>query len=432
MKTRRRSHAESGSALVTILFIMMVGLMVVAAALTWTFSSHSMTHRYSQYTRCIAAAEAATEKAVIAINDDYDKLGQAYVVNNLSKYRGLVPTRTEHERWGNFTFKDGAGNPGKIQVDYIKGTNLTSISPKYKGLLGFPSTFRVVARAGERNSTMSVGSASVQQQVLTSLIPVYQFAMFYNMDYECSALPVMVVGGPVHCNGDMYLTPHGGLTFNNDVTCTKKILRSAKSGNVFGGTGPVTFKAAHDGGVGSLVLPIGTNNSLAAVREIIEIPPASEQPESPMGQQRLYNKADLIVLVSNTTVRVSTGRDLSFGHLLLTNEMFWIKTNVVFYNGREKKYHRCTEIDVGKLRQFNDTNIWLKPLLIAGEGNIRTIFVMDFRNQTATTNNAVRLVNGQTNLPKGLTVTTPLPLYIKGDYNCPVAAHLGTTNTTQT
>src|SRR5687767_9146299 len=148
LQTSRQRKGITGSALVTMLFIVMVGLIATAACLMWTVNSHSMTHRYSVYTRSIAAAEAATEKAVIAINDDYDKLGQTYVVNNLNKYRAMVPTRNEHERWGEYTFTDKAGTAGRIQVDYIMGTNLTAVSPRYKGLLGYPSTFRVVARAG--------------------------------------------------------------------------------------------------------------------------------------------------------------------------------------------------------------------------------------------------------------------------------------------
>ena len=73
------------------------------------------------------------------------------------------------------------------------------------------------------NSPLPV-KAAVEQQVQLTLIPIFQFAMFYNLDYECNALPVMNVTGPVHCNGDIYLTPINTLTFSNDVTCTKTII----------------------------------------------------------------------------------------------------------------------------------------------------------------------------------------------------------------
>src|SRR6185503_18868896 len=41
----------------------------------------------------------------------------------------------------------------------------------------------------------------------------------------------------------------------------------------------------------------------------------------------------------------------------------------------------------------------------------------------------IRLINGQTLPSRGLTVASPNPLYVKGHYNQPTTAHLGTTNT---
>src|SRR5262249_39605914 len=59
------------------------------------------------------------------------------------------------------------------------------------------------------------------------------------------------------------------------------------------------------------------------------------------------------------------------------------------------------------------------------------LYVDDMRTESSSTEAGVRLVNGQTILPQGLTVATPNPLYVLGNYNAPAAA-LGSTNTTQT
>lgn len=434
MKLLKRKLSQ-GNALVAVMLMIMISLIAVGAALSWTMSSQNMTYRHSQYTRTVAAAEAATEKAVIAINDDYKRYGQVYVVSNLNQYRAMVPKPNESSRWSKYKFTDAAGNADRIQVDYIQGTNLVEVSPKYKGLLGFPATFRVVATAREKNSSLNVNGA-VKQEVLSSLIPIFQFAMFYNLDYECSALPLMTVNGPVHCNGNIHLTPWNGLTFRTNITATKQILRSPKSGNTKGGNGPVTYGGARDGGVSTLALPIGTNNTPAAVRQVIEMPPAGEDPNSTMGQQRLYNKADMIILVSNNSVRVTSGRMNNFTNIIGTNQYgSWLRTNVPipFYNAREQKNILYTEIDIGRLRMWNTntiaTNNSLRPHLAYGD--VRVIFIADFRS-TNTTQPGIRLVNGQTNLPQGLTIASPQPVYIKGHYNCPVSAHLGTTNTTAT
>jgi hypothetical protein len=64
-------------------------------------------------------------------------------------------------------------------------------------------------------------------------------------------------------------------------------------------------------------------------------------------------------------------------------------------------------------------------------GTIRTVYVTDQRTQTSGTESGVRLINGETLLPQGLTVATPNPLYVKGNYNAP-SADRGTANTSQT
>lgn len=415
-----------GSALVTVVLIISGSLLILGATLRWMSSNTTFNHRYNQYTRSVAAAEAATEKVIVNINNDYKVYGQVYVLNNLDKYRGMVPTKTENAAWGNYRFSDTQGAGSRIQIEYTKGTNLTSVSSQYRGLLGFPSTFRIISRAQEANSPVQVKGA-VEQQVQVSLIPLYQFAMFYNLDYECGAGPAMVISGPVHCNGNMHIHPGTGVIYSNDVTCTKKILRTVKPGNPnAAGTGPVTYKGAHDGGVSTLTLPIGTNNSIAAVREVIEVPPPGEDQYSAIGQQRLYNKADMIILVSNTTVRVTSGRYNDFStSILLPN---FISTNATFYNGREKKTVRCTEIDIQKFITWN-TNILLNPLrLLLPYTDVRVIYVADFRS-TNTSQPGIRLVNGQTLPPQGLTIASPHPVYVKGHYNCANAAHLGTANT---
>jgi hypothetical protein len=419
-------------------------MLLIGAALTWTSGQKSLTQRYSQYTRSVSAAEAATEKVIVAINQDYRNSGPAVVMKNLDKYRTLVPKASEYAEWRKFRFLDSKGNLDRVEVEFVAATNFASVSSQYRGLLGYPNVFRIISHAQEINSPMKVDGA-VEQQVQVSIIPLYQFAMFYNLDYECTALPAMMVNGTVHCNGDMYLAPHTSLTFNNDVTCTKKIYRTSKQGNSYPGKGPVVFNGASDGGVSTLTLPIGTNNSSAAVREVIEIPPATEDHLSAMGQQRFYNKANMIILVSNTTVSITSGRETGFKNKVSPLLQDFISTNNTgFWNGREGKRIRCADIDIKKFIDWkNDksrnTITYPAPLLgllgelinIPGE-EIRVIYVADFRTTNSTVQMGIRLRNAQTLPAEGLTVVSPHPVYTLGHYNCPDNSHLGTTNTSKT
>jgi len=194
--------------------------------------------------------------------------------------------------------------------------------------------------------------------------------------------------------------------------------------------GTVVFDGAADSGVSTLNLPIGTNNTPAAVQQVLQIPSPLEDPYSGIGAQRYYNKADLIILVSNTNIVAESGLSTLFDRQVPTNELAtFFTTNVSFYNQREGKTIRALQIDVGALTRWNATNSDVSPAL--PQRNVATVYVADLRTFASTNEPGIRLVNGTNLPPMGLTVATPDPLYVLGNYNAPPSA-LGTTNTTAT
>src|SRR5687767_5707079 len=102
MKVCLGNHHNRGSAVIGVLVLIVVSMIVLSATLSWTFTNVRLNHRHNQYTRCLGAAEAATEKAIVTLNTDYKSYGQAYVENNLEKYRQLVPTKQENIAWADF------------------------------------------------------------------------------------------------------------------------------------------------------------------------------------------------------------------------------------------------------------------------------------------------------------------------------------------
>lgn len=260
-------------------------------------------------------------------------------------------------------------------------------------------------------------------------IPIFQFGAFYDLDYECAAIPAMAFGGAVHCNANIYLTPHTGITYRKSVTSVSNILLDAKQGNMVGGTAAVTNLYGWRACAERLSLAIGTNSW----REIVEIPPPEENRDSDIGRERFFNKADMIILVSNNLVRVTSGRYNNFETTIQLQD--FVATNGVFYNGRERKIVRVAEIDIGKFI------VWKKdvlrnpisfPLVGGTARDITTIYVADFRPTNVTHQTGIRLRNANTLPAEGLTVASPHPVYILGHYNCPNAVYLGTTNTTTT
>ena len=95
----------------------------------------------------------------------------------------MVPTKTENAAWADFKFYDSSGYLDRMDVIFTKGTNLVPVSKNYKGLLGFPSTFRLTASAAEVNTPLRVKGAVVQE-IQVSLIPIYQFANSLNLSVQ--------------------------------------------------------------------------------------------------------------------------------------------------------------------------------------------------------------------------------------------------------
>lgn len=275
---------------------------------------------------------------------------------------------------------------------------------------------------------------AVCQDVQVASIPIFQFAIFYGLDLEINTMTTMNVNGRVHCNGNIYTYPGATVTFKGTVTSVGDIIKTRKPGDPAYSSSPpsgqLVYQQQKETGVAALTLPIGTNNTPAAIRKVLEIPPASEAINSGMGQQRYYNKAELNILVTNNTVSVAAKTPLS----ATSSAIPWaeiaplVSTNKSFTDQREGKSVKVTEIDVSKIQSWSLTNATVQSVLGPGKP-VNLIYVADSRSTTSSQLDAVRLVNGQTLPSRGLTVATPNPLYVLGHFNQPTSAHLGTTNT---
>jgi hypothetical protein len=416
--------------------LILLGVSFAMAGSIYLYTSHTvrLNKRLNDYYLAVAAAEAATEKVLSQVNSDYKTFGSGYVVSRLSYYATQVPTTSEAADWSNFDFMDLSGQANRVEVQYTALSGFLPLGGQYGSLRGFKNRMRILANARPHSSLDGV-VGSVYQDLEFTRIPIFQFAAFYNVPLEIHPGADMTITGPVHCNTNIYLSPGATLTFDGDVTSSGTIYHAwnplSPKGPSFDGT--IVFHGAHDSGVSTLSLPIGTNNSPAAVHQVLEVPPGplplgSEDPLSSLGQQRYYNSADLIVVVSNSNVSVTSGRWNSFASSLTTNEVArFVSTNVSFFDKREKRDIQAIQIDVAGLRSWNATNTSIRPYL--PQHDVRTIYVNDRRVQASKAESAIRLVNGTSLPPQGLTVATPSPVYVLGDYNVSPAAK-GTTNTT--
>jgi hypothetical protein len=418
------SKHRAGYALVIVLFFCAIGLLLLATTLQRANGNSSLTNRRNAYVDTVEASEASTEKVIAELSSDFLNGGAATVSGKSSVYHSRVPLSSENVRWNKFQFKDKKGNKDSTEVALVADWASAPLISQYQGLNGYAATYRVTSYA-QSIKGRDKPSAAVQQDVQLAVVPVFQFTIFYNMDMEICPGPNMTIKGRVHSNGNLYSQPQAQLTFMGDVTSALKII-AGKSPNdpSIRTPGTITFNGEHDGGVNSLNLPLGTNNSPAAVHAIIDIPPVGESPNSVMGQQRLYNQADLIILVYDNSVDVHGGNTVNGNGATFNwaSASAFLSTNTSFYDFREAKTIKTTQIDIGKMNTWYQGQNKLKGLT--------SVYVADLRSQNSSTEPGIRLVNGQTLMASGLTVATPDPLYVQGNYNVD-STQLGTANTSK-
>lgn len=419
-----------GYALLMVMVFSAIAITVLAASMNWTASNAVNNERSVQLTISAAAAEAATEKLVSRMMNDYNNGGEATVYNNLDSYRTNIPTTAESSYWSTFSFADAQGTTNRNYAARTQTQIYTNLSGQYAGLLGFASQYRVISNVRQTNGRFDITNA-VSQDLQLASIPVFQFAIFYNSLLEFSTAAPLVIDGRVHANSNIYVGSGSPLTFNRNVTTTRSIDNPAWAGQGSGGWGgTVTYNAPISTNSSSLSLPIGTNNTAAAVREVVNMPPSGELNTSAMGQERYFNKAELQILVSNSTVTVKVQNpfDASPVTINFSNASYFITTNLTFTDQREGKTILTTEIDVGRFNTWAATNASVISKLGAGNAP-NLLYIADNRTTTASQLTGVRLKNGLALPSRGLTVATPNPAYVLGNFNCTNAAHLSTTNT---
>jgi len=434
---------EEGFSLLMVMLFIGLGFLLMTGVLNYSSANSTATDRYNEYYTTLAASEAATEKIVGNIAHYFQNFGVAGVDNQLTNFGNMYPTAAEllgvgwQDEWGSYDFMNPVGGNNSTYVAKLSNEQYTGLNWKYSGFSGYAASYRIISNTRRATSGKNI-VAALRQDVQVASIPLFEFGVFYALDMEVCPSQDMTFTGRVHCNTNIYSAPSNPkiVTFAGDVTSAHKILRQTDPDDPLTRTPPfaVNFLGAQDWNVASLKLPIGSTsapntlaqNTPAVLREIINIPPSPDE-TTLLGKQRYYNKADVIILVTNGGLVGKSGVNYPAVNLtsIVTN-FVKVSTNT-FQNKRESAATAgilFTEVDI---QAFTNRYIDLRNALGADP---KILYVADLRSQ-AGTQSGVRIVKGQTLPDAGLTVATPNPLYVKGHYNA-FDLTAGSTNTFQT
>jgi len=439
MSRRRKADAQDGLSLIVTLVVTAGVAVVVGSILCLSASRSSLNRRVSQYDRSLAAAVAATQKVHARMGADFQRGGDTEVNNNLSSYRALVPTAAEvltalaalpsntpgKSTWANDQFLDNAGQANQTTVQKRSDWAFRDLQTRLTGLKGYAADYTIASTSRKVNASYPI-AVTVKQDVQVASIPIFQYQLFYAPDMEIHPSGAdMKFNGRVHCNSSIYCKPEGVVTFQNHVTAARTFNSARHPADpVAPNSGYSVCRAERVTRVNTLTIPTGVPNTPTNLRALIEAPPLGELPTSALGKQRFYNKADLIVLISNNTVYARSG---TYNGGLVP--VPWVESRGIvttgkktFYDKRETRDSSTTEINLAAfLASYNDFTALLgRP--------VKVLWISDPRTPNWTSIYGIRLVNAQTLPAAGLTIATPNSVYIYGHFNAP-AANLGTTNT---
>lgn len=461
-----KSDNQSGFVLVATMMMMSVMMVLLAAYTTVTRIELSSTHKSVASHRGFNTAEAGLNIRAQVLRD---------VFNNYSVPTGSAPPSIED--CGDSAYSDPNNNFKCTDYTFGKHKATTYITP----VAGYP--VNITVPLGEKFQTLSAKEykfratsvskdvdgrteAMLELEFKNRLIPLFQFAAFYNKDLEILPGPAMTLSGPVHANGDLYLNSENSITISGQVTATGDLYRGRKNTtvcnpkpvNLFNPTSAVTLLPSCSARtkINESQLTAYNGNVKFKVPNV-EVP----QPESfdPLSPNVYWTSADLrLVLQLNSSGAVdTTGAATGVSVRNVDNTTDTSKTTDIntiatcpgavgetsaganngrvvgntntMRNFRENKTMRLLEVDmVGLLNCINNRSLLGagKTLADSTDGGLVLYITVMGPNSSAAANNygfrvrnAARLQSTVSGAPtvKGLTIVSDQAAYLHGNYN---------------
>ena len=284
--------------------------------------------------------------------------------------------------------------------------------------------------------------AILNLEMLARLVPMFQFAAFYDKDLEILPGPSMTLDGPVHANGDLYMSAGNTLVINGQVTSAGTIYRGRKNDDCCSGTDvrvydPVNPELLPDGDDGDRYALTGSDllpwhGWVRSDVERVAVPPFETLEPNP--GEVYWDNADLrIVLDLNgatpeVEVRDADGNRDDPATTLLDGCAGTAVPSSSFYNHREDKAIQMLDVDVALLLdciQSDNTLMSGRPLDDLTHGGLVWHFTVDGPDSAGVNDYGVRVTNGA-DLDssgaldpevRGLTVVTDQAMYVQGNYN---------------
>jgi hypothetical protein len=287
--------------------------------------------------------------------------------------------------------------------------------------------------------------AILEMYFRSRLIPMFQFAAFYDKDLEILPGPDMTLAGPVHVNGDLYLDSGATLTINGQTTTTGDLYHGRKNTDVctniariFDPAAPLALPACNGGGRIQVTDTAPWNGMVRTGVDAVTVP----EPEvfDPVPGALYWDKADLRIVLDldagggpavqlrNADNTVDAIRSATLNACLNGAGNPVARRTNTLYNWRETTLIDMLDVDTRGLMNCIQNNALMglgKGLDDASEGGLVWYLTVEGPDSAGQNNYGVR-VSGGADLSsdvlgapeiRGLTVVTNQAVYVQGDFN---------------
>jgi hypothetical protein len=236
----RHPRSTRGSAFITVVIFTTVLFLICASILGWAYTERKLNYRNSLRLEARNAAEAAAEYGFAQIRQKLETRNtykaNAFAVGSDAP---LVPATAffNGSKVDHGTVELAAGIIQEVPAGggsyYVDPADISNQKDPLRGKYVTRRDISIIAKATVNPPANQGGpvTAYVGQRLSFRGAPLFAHAIFYNMDLEIAPGPNMTVWGPVHANGNIYVSKQssGGLNFMASVTATGGLYKGFKS-----------------------------------------------------------------------------------------------------------------------------------------------------------------------------------------------------------
>ncbi|OGC96476.1 MAG: hypothetical protein A2W25_14915 [candidate division Zixibacteria bacterium RBG_16_53_22] len=210
---KNKAGNDKGVVLVVVMLLLLMLSLIGIASITTSTSDMTVAGNELNQTGAFYAAESGIEKAAAAIVTSFETNGTP---------PSPLPSGSQTQGAYQYSYSTVAdGSP--VQMTLADGA--------YRGLYGLVRKYNITSTGLDNSGESSV---TLKMAMQDALIPLFQFAVFYQNDLEFSPSTVMTLGGRVHANGEVFLQSSGGLNINSYLTAAGNIHHGPKAGSGLG------------------------------------------------------------------------------------------------------------------------------------------------------------------------------------------------------